>query len=73
MTKIPGMMPLSIVMVSCACYCEYCDKQIPVDQVDAAEQTIHVYNAPGETTTETIYECEECRDARYSELSEFIA
>ena len=66
MSKIHGVMPI-IVMAQVDCFCEYCKRDIDILDMDAAEQVIHVYNAPGEMTTETIYECEECREYHANE------
>jgi hypothetical protein len=60
-------------METTAAYCEYCKRDLAVDELDAAETIIRYESAPGETDTMTIYECEECRDARYEAMSEYIA
>ena len=53
--------------------CEYCKRDLAVDELDAAETIIRYESAPGEYDTDTIYECEECRDARHEEwANDFI-
>jgi hypothetical protein len=61
------------VMDTHPAYCEYCKRDLATDELDAAETIIRYTPAPGETDTMTIYECEECRDARYEAMSEYIA
>jgi len=61
------------VMDTHPAYCEYCKRDLSVEEIDAAEVIIRYESAPGETDTDTIYECEECRDARYEAMSEYIA
>jgi len=61
------------VMDTHPAYCEYCKRDLATDELDAAETIIRYESAPSETDTMTIYECEECRDARYEAMSEYIA
>jgi len=73
MKFISDIYEFEFVMDTTTASCEYCKRDLATDEIDAAEIIIRYESAPGETDTMTIYECEECRDARYITMSEYIA